>query len=346
MAWILRQLVKGRIRPDPREETRMINLAKLSLAGVCLVALTGLGAAHSADFPSRPITVVVPFGAGGTADVMSRLLSERVSAELGQSVVVENKAGAGGIIGAEAVRQSPPDGYSIVVFATTHIINPSVQKVSYDWENDFRPVFGTYASPQAFVVAGGSPIKSMADLVAAAQAKPEGLTYSSGGLNSLSQLTSAVFAQTAKIQAVHIPYPGLSPAMQAILAKEVDFGVINLLEVQQFAKAGTARVLAVTTQQRASELPDVPTVSEAGFPSLNSVSWNAYLVPKATPDAVVDKLTAAFRAAANDPTVQSKANALGVRFDIKNNDQVHDFMASEYARWNKVIVDNGLDMKN
>ncbi len=323
----------------------MFGFRKVGLALAASAALAGGAAAQSGAFPTRPVTIVVPFAAGGTGDVMARMLAEGVGKELGQTVVVENKAGAGGIIGAEAVRQSPADGYTIVLFATTHIINPSVQAVPYDWEKDFTPVFGTYASPQTFVVNADSDIRSMADLAAAA-AKPGGLTYSSGGVNSLSQLTSALFAQSAGVDAVHVPYAGLSPAMQAILSKEVDFGVINLLEVLQFARAGTARVLAVTTDDRSADLPDVPTVAEAGYPGLNSVSWNAYLVPAGTPRDVVERLNAAFDKVANDPAVQAKAGAIGVVFSVRSLDGVHDFMASEWARWNKVITENGLQMKN
>jgi tripartite-type tricarboxylate transporter receptor subunit TctC len=322
-------------------EIRRFALAMFTgLAAVCAAS------AQTSSFPTRTITIVVPFAAGGSADVMARLLAEKVGAELGQAVIVANKAGAGGIIGAVAVRQSAPDGYNVVAFATTHIINPSVQQVPYDWQKDFTPIFGIFASPQAFVVEASSNIHSMADLAEAAAKKPDGLTYSSGGLNSLSQLTSVLFAQNAKANVVHIPYSGLAPALQAIIAKDVDFGVINLLETLPSANAGKVRVLAVTAERRVPDLPNVPTVKEAGFPGLSAVSWNAYLVRAGTPREVVDKLNAAFDKAARDPTVVAKAKGLMVLIDIKSLKDVHGFMHDEWARWNKAINENGLKMKN
>jgi tripartite-type tricarboxylate transporter receptor subunit TctC len=312
----------------------------IGLAAVCAAS------AQTSSFRTRTITIVVPFAAGGSTDVMARLLAEKVGAELGQSVIVANKAGAGGIIGAVAVRQSAPDGNNIVVFATTHVINPSVQEVPYDWEKDFTPIFGILAAPQAFVVEANSSIHSMADLADAAAKNPSGLTYASGGHNSLSQLTSVLFAQNAKANAVHVPYSGLAPALQAIIAKDVDFGVINLLETIPFANAGKARILAVTTEERVADLPNVPTVMEAGFPGLISVSWNAYLVPAGTRRDVVEKLNAAFNKAALNPTVVDKAKRLAVLIDIKSLKDIHGFMYSEWARWKKVINENGLNMKN
>jgi tripartite-type tricarboxylate transporter receptor subunit TctC len=317
----------------------------LAALGAALLACAAQ--AQPAAFPSRPVTVIVPFSAGGTADVLARVLAEKVGAELGQPVVVDNKSGGDGIIGAQAAARARPDGYTLLQVSTAHVILPSLrQDIPYDWRRDFVPVFGASGVPQAVVVSGKSNIRSLADLATAARTAPAGINYASVGTGSIIQLTAARLVQALKLKATHVPYRGLSNAVQAVLGEQVQFTVVNMPDVIEQVKAGTLRLLAVTSEQRLPYLPNVPTLAEQGFADATVASWSAYVAPASTPPEIVERLHLAYAKAAADPAVRERLGKLGLAFNMMSGPQLGKFMADEAARWRRVIEDNHIKLEN
>ncbi|HSV83073.1 MAG TPA: tripartite tricarboxylate transporter substrate binding protein [Ramlibacter sp.] len=322
---------------------------RTAIAAVLAAAAFGAAPAalaQTAGFPGKPITVVVPFAAGGTADVVARVFGEKVGAELGQPVLVDNRAGGNGIIGAQAVARARPDGYTILQVSTTHVILPSLQaNLPYDWKKDLVPLFGNTEVPQVITVSGKSNIRTMADLAAAGKATPDGLNYASGGTGTLGHLTSALVVQNMKIKATHVAYRGLSPAAQAVLGEQAHFATLNVPEVLELAKAGSLRLLAVTSEHRLPYLPEVPTLKELGFSEPISVSWTANLVPANTPPEVIERLQKAYAKAAADPAVRERLGKLGVELRSLNGPELGRFMSEQEARWRRVVEDNKIKME-
>ncbi len=326
----------------------MIDLKNVALAlalGTATVFI-GSAAAQSTQYPTKPITLIVPYAAGGTGDVVARVFSEKVRTVLGQPLVIDNRAGAGGAIGAQAAARSKPDGYTILLMATAHVILPSLQQVPYDWERDFTPVFGVTATPLVFAVRAKSSIRSIADLAATAKSMSGGINYSSGGSGSISHLTAVRLAQALKMSAVHVPYRGFSGAVQALLGDQVQFICATVADVIELTKSGDFRLLAVTSEKRLTSLPDVPTMAELGFADFDAASWNAYLVPAKTPSDIVDRLYNAFAKAASDPGVQEQLTKLGVAVRAKNRTELVKFLHDESARWRRVIEENKIKIEN
>lgn len=319
--------------------------AALAIAG--LVAAATVAQAQTAPFPSKPITVIVPFAAGGTADVVARVLGEKVGADLGQPVMVDNRAGGNGIIGAQAAARARPDGHTVLQVSTTHVILPSLrQDMPYDWKKDLVSLIGTTEVPQVITVSGKSSIRSMAELAAAAKALPDGLNYASGGTGTLGHLTSVLVAQNLKVKATHVAYRGLAPAAQAVLGEQAHFATLNVPEVLELAKAGSLRLLAVTSDQRLPYLPEVPTLKELGFTEPVSVSWTANLVPANTPPEVIDRLQKAYAKASADPAVRERLGKIGVQLRTLTGPELGRFMSEQEVRWRRVIEDNKIKLEN
>lgn len=323
----------------------MISYRRLALAIAASLAL--VGTTHAADaFPSAPVKVVVPYGAGGVGDIVARIISEKAGAELGKPVVIDNRSGGGGIIGAQAVKTAKPDGYTLLLMATGHLILPSLQRVPYDWAKDFTPVFGITATPLVFAVRGKSSIHSMADLVKLAKATPKGLNYASGSAGSVSHLAAAKLISDLKISGTHVPFRGFSPAVQALMGDQVDFICATVADVLELTKSGDFRLLGIASEKRQPLLPDVPTMKEQGFGDFYASSWNAYLAPVGTPPEVVARLNKAFATAASDKDVQARLGAIGASAMPKSSAELEKFMADEAARWRKVIQDNSIKVEN
>ena len=328
----------------------MIELKKLACAALSVTAFLvggGTAQAQSAPFPTKPVTLVVPFAAVGTADVVARVLAEKVSADLGQSVLVDNRTGGGGLIGAQAVARARPDGYTLLQISTAHVILAGLrQDLPYDLKHDFAPVFGTSAVPQALAVNAKSNTRSIPDLVATAKSMAGGINYSTGGTGSLSHLTSARLVQALKVNATPVPYRGLSGAAQAVLGNQVQFTIVNIPDVIELANSGDLRLLAVTSEQRLPNLPNVPTMAELGFPDLTSASWTSYLAPAGTPSDTIDRLYTAFAKAASDAGVQERLGKLGVVTRARNGAELGRFMNDESGRWRRIIEENQIKLEN
>lgn len=323
----------------------MFDLKKF-FAGAAMAFVLAGGALAADPFPIAPVKVIVPYGAGGIGDVMARIVGERAGVELGQPIVIDNRSGGNGIIGAQAASKSKADGYTLLLMATGHTILPSLQQVPYDWTKDFTPVFGITATPLVFAVRAKSNIRTVADLVALAKATPNGLNYASGGAGSVSHLAAARLVRELKISGTHVPFRGFSPAVQALMGDQVHFICATVADVIELTKSGDFRLLGVTADKRQPLLPDVPTMKEQGFADFEAASWNAYLAPAGTPPEAVDRLNAAFAKATADAGVQERLGKLGVSVVAKNRGELEKFLKDEAARWRKVIQDNGIKVEN
>jgi tripartite-type tricarboxylate transporter receptor subunit TctC len=299
-------------------------------------------AAAAQDYPSRPVRIVVPYSPGGFVDVPARLLAPRLAAALGKPFYVENKPGAGGTIGADAVAKSAPDGHTLLFAGTPHVINPWLYKgLPYDWLKDFAPVTLVARGPYALVVNPQLGVGSVRELIAAAKAKPGRIDYASSGNGSAQHLVCALFASMAGIELNHIPYKGSGSALQDLLSGQVKVSFAGIPNVLSQVKAGRLRALAVTTPRRWSELPDVPTLAEAGVPGYEATLWIAILAPAGTPPEIVRRLNAETGGALREPAVQRSLRAAGVLPSLLGPVELGAFLRAEHDKWGKVVRATG-----
>ena len=318
----------------------------LAFAAAALAAAGSPAAAHAETYPSRPITVIVPFAAGGTADLIARVLAEAAARQLGEPLIIDNRSGGDGTIGAQVAARAKPDGHTLLQISTGHVILPTLRSdAGYDWQRNFIPVFGATTVPQAIAVSGKSQIRTTADLAAAAKAAPKGIDYASGGAGSISHLTAAYIVHALNVQATHVAYRGLSNAVQAVRSDQVLFTVVNIPDVAELVKSGSLRLIAVTSEERLPQFPDVPTLAEQGFKGWTSSSWSAYLAPAKTPPEILDRLYRAYSAAASDPDVKERLRQIGVSVQPMNGNELGSFMRKESNLWRSVIQENQIKLE-
>jgi tripartite-type tricarboxylate transporter receptor subunit TctC len=300
----------------------------------------GLAVATGAQaWPDKPVTLVVPFPPGGSTDVIARAIGPKLHEKLGGVFVVENKPGAGGAIGASAVKRAAPDGYTILVSSLgPYVIGPHlIKNGGYDPLKDFDYITVAVQAPNVLAVPANSPHKSVADVIAYEKANPGKMTFASAGNGTSDHLTAELFWQQTGTTGVHVPYKGGAPAMSDLLGGQVDATFMNINTGITNIKAGKLRALAITSTKRSPLLPDVPTMEEAGVKNFAVYSWQAVAAPKGLPPDIKAKLHSAIVEALNDPQVKPKLLDLG--FEIVGNtpEQFTAFQASEFARWKKVI---------
>ena len=314
-------------------------LAAAVMASCVLVAPS----AWAQAFPSKPVKLVVPFPPGGSLDNVGRLLAQKLSEAWGQQVVVENKPGAGGNIGADAVAKSPPDGYTVVMGAlSTHAVNPSLYKtMPYDAVTDFAPLSLVAITPNVLIVKTGAPIASVKDLVAYAKANPGKTNFGSGSNGSAGHLAGELFKLETGTDVMHIPYKGGAPALQALLAGDTQFMFDNLANAMAQVKGGTVRAIAVTTAQRSKLVPELPTMAEAGLPGFDISTWFGLMAPAGTPPDVVARWNAEIVKALNAPDVREKMLAQGAEPAPMTPAEFATFIARERDKYAKIVSASG-----
>jgi tripartite-type tricarboxylate transporter receptor subunit TctC len=319
----------------------MKRLLLVSLAAACMLA----GAPSSAQpYPAKPIRFVVPFPPGGPLDIMGRGVAQKLQEAWGQPVVVDNRPGAGGGIGADLVAKSPGDGYTLLMGAvSTHAINPSLYaKIPYDPQKDFVPVALVAQVPNILVVNPSLPVHSVKELIDYARAKPGSLSFGSGSTGSTGHLAGELFKTEARVDMVHIPYKGGAPAMQDLLAGQTQLMFDNLANALPQVKAGKLRALAVTTLKRAPAVPDLPTVAESGLPGFDLTTWFGVFVPAGTPRATVVQLNAEIVKALASKDLADRLAAMGAAPSENNTpESFAAFVRAEAAKYAQVVKSSG-----
>jgi len=312
---------------------------RFGLLILCLVA----GTSFAQAFPSKPLRIVVPFP-GGVADSLSRMISPRMTEALGQPVVVENKPGASGSIGAQEVLRAPADGHTLFLgHIGTHAVNPHVfAKLSYDPEKDFAPLTLLLTVPNLLVVHPAVPAANVRELIAHARANPGALSYASPGSGSSGHLAAELFKSLAGVDILHVPYKGAAPALQDLMGGRVQVLFDTLAQAFPQAKAGKVRALAVTTLRRQSIAPDIPTMDEQGFPGWETGPWFGLFVRAGTADAAQARLHAEAVKALQAPEVRDRLLALGANVVGNSPGEFADFIRAERARWGRVVRDAGI----
>jgi len=294
------------------------------------------------DWPARPIRMVIPLSPGGFADVPGRLYAARLSAALGHNVFVENRAGAGGTIGADFAAKSAPDGYTLLFTGTPHVISPWIyKKLPYDALKDFEPVALVASGPYVLVANPQLGVASVRELIAAAKARPGTIDYASSGNGSAQHLVSALFAAMAGIQLNHVPYKGSGPAMQDLLGGQVKLSFAGIPNVLPHVRSGRLRALAVSTPRRSPDLPDIPTAAEAGVPGYEATLWLNLAAPAGTPREIVQRLYLETVKALADAELQQGFRHAGVEPSPLAPRELAAFMRAEYEKWGRVVRDTG-----
>mgnify|MGYP001347411247 CR=1 FL=1 len=316
--------------------TTIKSAARLLAAALLAISLH----AFAQDYPNKPIRVVVPYSPGGGTDVLSRAIGERLGVALGQSVVVENRPGANGAIGSEAVAKSAPDGYTLVVVTGTHVINPFLQKVPFDTLNDFTPV--TFAAISKMVLVAGlqQPFTTIKELIAYAKANPAKLTI--GNSEAATMLTGELLKLMAGIELQQVPYKGGAPLMSDVVGGHIPLAVTSVTTVMPFYKSQKLRVLGVTSKQRSGAMPEVPTIAEAGVPGYEVLSWYVILGPKGMPKMIAERLQREVAKIVAAPAMKERFDTLGAEAAATTPDETAAIMKADMEKWAGVIQKVGI----
>jgi tripartite-type tricarboxylate transporter receptor subunit TctC len=294
------------------------------------------------SWPSRPIRLVVPLSPGGFADTPARMLAPRLSNALGRQVFVENKPGAGGTIGADSVAKSPPDGYNLLLTGTPHVVAPWLYKsMPYDALKDFAPIALVASGPYILVVNPQLGVASVRELIAAAKAQPGRIDYASSGNGSAQHLVSALFSSMAGIDLNHVPYKGSGPAMQDLVSGQVKVSFAGIPNALSHLKSGRLKALAVSTAKRWPEMPEVPTVAEAGVPGYEATLWLNLFAPAGTPAEIIKRLVDETAKALQDPELQKSFHQAGVEATFMGPEALATYMRAEYEKWGRVVKQTG-----
>jgi tripartite-type tricarboxylate transporter receptor subunit TctC len=325
------------------EASPMKILRFLSALLIAILPAIALDAAAQA-FPSKPVKVVVPYPPGGLGDVMMRVLADEMGKGLGQPVIIENKPGAGAVLGYEFAARAPADGYTMLVVFPSFIVNPMVRRVAYD-PKDFRAIGQAIFVPLLVVVNPEVPAKSLADLLALARAKPGQLAYGTPGQGTTHHVFGEMLKLATKIDLTHAPFQGGGPALTAVMGGHVPIVIGNVAELGAHASAGKIRALFVTSESRVESLPDVPSIVEAGYPELVTVNWSGLVVPAGTPTAAIARLSAELIRALNAPEVKAKLRLQGMVPAPTTPERFGELLRSETARYGATIKEAGIKLE-
>ncbi len=313
---------------------------------VTLVAIVGIslaGALHAGEYPEKPVRFILPNAAGGSPDTIARILAVRLTEILGQQFVIDNRPGAGGIVAVEAVARANPDGYTLLQCGISQTISPALKrKLPYDTWSDFARIVQYGGVPNVLTAYTGLPVRSLADFVAHARANPGKLKYGSSGFGFTPHLTMEMFRRPAGIELLHVPYKGAPQAISDVMGGQIDVMFLNVPTAMSNVRAGRVRGLAVTTLQRAEQMPEVPTISESGYPGFEMTSWYGSCAPAKTPKPVLARVETALLKALAEPDMRRRFIEQGVEVRTTAGPAFDAFYKSEVARWSKVVQEAGI----
>jgi tripartite-type tricarboxylate transporter receptor subunit TctC len=328
---------------DSLLSSRRLTLQALAALACAASACAPVAWAQSASsYPDRPVKIVVPFPPGGAADVFARLVAQKLSEAWGQqqTVVIDNRAGAGGIIGTDVAAKSPADGSTFLMVTIGHAVNPFMySKLPFDTRADLVPVGVVAQVPSVIVTGPALKGKTMQDLIATAKAKPAELQYASSGTGTTSHVGAALIESMTGTQFMHVPYKGAAPALQDVMADRVSMSVDIITSSLPLVKSGKLNAVAVTSAKRSPQLPDVPTVAEAGVPGYEFEAWYMLLAPAKTPAPILEKVNAALRAMAQAPDFRARIEGMGGSVASMTLKESNDYLNTEFTRWSKVVKD-------
>ena len=318
----------------------------LAVIAFAAASTASLPATAQPAWPSKPITMVVPFPPGGPTDLVARVLAQKLGESLGQNVIVDNKGGANGNIGAVAVARAPADGYTILYNTSSITLSPALYKsLSYDVQKDFAPVALVAVVPLALVVHPGVPANNVKEFIAYAKANPGKLTYGSAGNGNVTHLGAFQFAQANGIDAVHAPFKGSAPADLALVSGDIQFLTDTVNSVMGFVREKRLKMLAVTTARRMALFPEVPTLAESGMPGFEVGAWQGVMVPAATPKPVIDRLNAEIQKALQNPDLRAKLAGQGAEPLGSTPAEYGAYVKKEIARWAQVVKASGVTIE-
>ena len=316
---------------------------KFTIAFICgLLSLVLTAPANAQSYPNKPVRVVVPYPPGGPTDIVARVLFQQVSEATGQQFLVDNRAGAGGNIGAEIVAKSPADGYTLLIGTTAHAINMSLFKnLSYDVQKDFAPVSLLTQGPLVLVAHPQFPANSIKEVIELAKSKSGGLNFASSGNGQSTHLSAELFNTMAGIKMSHVPYKGSAPALTDVMSGQVDVMFDTTLSAMPFVKAGKLKALGLTSPVRSPAAPDVPTIAESGLPGYEVFAWNGVFVPAGTPKAIIQQLNDQIRKAMLLPQVKDKFSAQGFAASWNSPENFGVFVKNEVDKWSRTVKASG-----
>jgi tripartite-type tricarboxylate transporter receptor subunit TctC len=313
------------------------------LAGAVLLAISASASYGQANYPTRAVRIIVPSSPGGGTDILSRLVSPGLSERLGQTVVVDNRPGAGSIIGNDVVAKAPPDGYTLLMGISTLAILPAMhKKLPYDAMRDLAPVTQVIAAPNILVTHPSMPVKTVKELIAFSKKRPGEINYGSAGLGTNPHLSMEHFLSMTGVKMVHVAYKGLGPAMVDLVAGQVQTAISTMLAGLPHVKSGRLRALATTGSKRSISLPDLPTVAEAGVPGYEAVQWYGLFAPAKTPREIVNKLNEAMKSTLQSPATKERLAADGTEAVGSSPEEFAHFLRSETEKWGKVVRSAGI----
>ena len=315
----------------------------LACATVCaLFACSSALAQASGGYPNKPIKLVVPYPPGGPTDIVARVVAQKLSEQLGQSIIIDNRPGAGANLGAEAVARSPADGYTLMVATTAHAINPALfSKLNYSITKDFAPISQLTAGPLVIVATPNLAANNVKELIALAKSKNGEINFASSGNGQSTHLSAELFNAMAGTKMNHIPYKGSAPALTDVMSGQADLMFDTMLSAMPFVKGGKLKAIAVTSAQRSPVAPDIPTIAESGLPGYEAIAWNGLLAPAGTPKEVVDQINAALKKVLEAPDVKQRFDAQGFAAQWGTPADFGKFVQSEVDKWAKVVKTSG-----
>jgi len=329
------------LQPRARAMAALRDNARMRIPALLLLG-TFAGGAWAADFPTKPVRLVIPFAPGGSNDIVGRLVGQNLQDRIGQPFIIDNRAGAGGVLGTEMVARAPGDGYTLLIVSVAHAFNPALYKLSYDSIKSFAPVGQVGSGPNVMVVNPQLPVNSVKELIAYARANPGKLNLASAGIGSFQHLSGELFTRMAKIEMTHVPFKGGGPAMTDVIAGQSQVTIGSLIQMQGHIRSGRLKPLAVGSLKRNATLPDLPSINEAGLPGYEAINWWGVVGPAALPQPVIARLNKELNASLANPDMLKRLEGEGAVATPGTPAEFGKLIVAETARWGKVVREAGI----